>query len=324
MKHSSPPLPLLALLALSLVACGSRTLTLTDPDNHATASDGSVPDGAVTPGGRDCDGSPHGMTEQRVRYGAAEVGPDEGCTSESQQRQCQDGTWSEWSGSYAADDCMMHAARDCDGVRSGDTETRHGYQERTRYATQTVAHGQSCDSVELTQVRSCAGMKWSDWEPAQAFETCVVAPPLVCGSIAHAEHEQRVRYAAERVPYGSRCDAVAQVQTNTCDNGVLQGFTGDSVAYPHATCEVTPPADCGAVAHGTNETRTCFPAARIAYGQVCAQTATQQFRACDNGSFGPWSAECVSSTCEDLPPASDATRQDGGTPQVGARLPPAA
>jgi|GEM_PF-6598592 len=58
----------------------------------------------------DCSGGAHGDTEQQIRYQSASVPSGSSCQSEQQERDCYNGTWSGWSGSYAAESCQVEAS----------------------------------------------------------------------------------------------------------------------------------------------------------------------------------------------------------------------
>lgn len=57
-----------------------------------------------------CGATPHGGSDSRVRFESDSVGSDETCLSETQTRDCSDGSWSGWSGSYSALTCEKQLA----------------------------------------------------------------------------------------------------------------------------------------------------------------------------------------------------------------------
>ena len=101
--------------------------------------------------------------DSRVRYELADVGPGEQCRSQTQQRSCVGGVWTEWSGAYTHDACAVASV-----CATGSTESR------VRYAAETVAYNEVCE--QQNQTRSCANDQWSDWSGTFAFENCRVGP----------------------------------------------------------------------------------------------------------------------------------------------------
>lgn len=98
------------------------------------------------------------------------------------------------------------------------------------------------------------------------------------------------------------------VQTRTCEDGT---FDPDFPACDHLTCDVLPPADCGDVAHGDSETRDCFGAESVPFGEECVASA--QTRTCNDGTFDPDFGPCAQLTCEVLPPADCGDLRHGHT-----------
>jgi len=125
----------------------------------------------IVDGMASCDTTPHGGTETRTMYEAASVPAGSTCASELQERTCDDGTWSAWSGTYAFDACIVDPFASCDGVPHGDTETR------TMYEAASVPSGASC--LSETQTRLCTDGVWGDWSGTYTFATCTVEAPAV-------------------------------------------------------------------------------------------------------------------------------------------------
>lgn len=113
--------------------------------------------------------------ETRVRFASAAVPAGESCLPEEQQRTCQDGVWSGWSGSFAAAQCEV-SSRPCDNAS-------HGAQEqRVAYRASWVSAGEVC--VSQTQQRRCENGVWSAWDGTFEATWCVVcSTPLdACGA----------------------------------------------------------------------------------------------------------------------------------------------
>lgn len=180
---------------------------------------------------RDCQdpAAAHGAVDERSRYQSAHVPFGETCEVEMQTRTCWDGTWSEWSGTYAEETCAVDDPSACT-----DPDTEHGGSDhRTRYATASVPFGSSCEAED--QTRTCSNGAWSDWSGTYAYETCSVEPPLDCESPStpHGGIDTRTRYASAAVPYGSTCDR--EQQQRTCWNGEWSPWSG---TYTYAACTV--------------------------------------------------------------------------------------
>lgn len=133
-------------IVCALAGCGSDAASDSDPKGKVDAASGEQPDGgsskndatggenpgntgstegdaevAPEPGG--CDGTPDSGTETRKRYAAAQVAHGAKCESESQTRTCNDGRWSEWSGSFVEETCEA-AKKD---VLTCDQHSKLGY-----------------------------------------------------------------------------------------------------------------------------------------------------------------------------------------------------
>jgi hypothetical protein len=55
----------------------------------------------------ECEGTPHGGAESRVRYERREVPAGDGCVYEVQTRSCHDGAFTDWEGSFAEVTCRV-------------------------------------------------------------------------------------------------------------------------------------------------------------------------------------------------------------------------
>jgi len=83
----------------------------------------------------DCDGQPHGTEETRKRYASATAEAGQACEEETQTRECNDGLWTDWTGTYTEETCAPADGK-CDGKDNGTVETR------TRYEAEVAEPGQ--------------------------------------------------------------------------------------------------------------------------------------------------------------------------------------
>jgi len=74
--------------------------------------------GTWTPGGRACDGNPHGSVETRMRFETQQVSAGT-CLGEEQMRVCLNGTWSNWNGTYEYEACSVARPQQCTGAPLG-------------------------------------------------------------------------------------------------------------------------------------------------------------------------------------------------------------
>ncbi len=112
---------------------------------------------------RSCDGTPHGGLDSRTRYRSEQVSYGGLCDSEAQTRRCDEGTWSEWSGTFTAAACVVGQPRACGEAAHGTEQTR------TRYFAREAVN-RSCQAE--TQRRVCQDGAWSDWTGSFGFEVC--------------------------------------------------------------------------------------------------------------------------------------------------------
>jgi hypothetical protein len=87
--------------------CTSEVQTRTCEDGSWSAWQGSFRYAECVVVYRGCGGVAHGESESRVRYPTAIVENHEDCVPESQTRTCNDGTFSEWSGSAQETHCEV-------------------------------------------------------------------------------------------------------------------------------------------------------------------------------------------------------------------------
>lgn len=235
----------------------------------------------ATPSG-DCGETAEGEEEERIRYEAASVSYGEECASEVQTRTCDDGEWTDFSGTFTEDTCSVLPGADCGAVAHGGTE------ERVRYLTSTVDFGQSC--TEETQERVCTNGEFGEWSGSYTYAACTVGPAADCDGVAHGDVRERIRYEAESVAWDETC--TQETQTQACNDGTWEAWTG---SYTFQSCSVDPPASCGATPHEGTETRTRYETSTVPHGETCR--SEEQSRACDNGTWGAWNGSFSYETC---------------------------
>ncbi|BBL77063.1 hypothetical protein [Methylomagnum ishizawai] len=183
------------------------------------------------------------------------------CAAIQETRTCEDGTL---SGSYTEQTCAT-TPKACalpwgDILPSGESVT--AYQSAT---------SADCESAANTETRICDNGTLSG---SFANQSCS-APLLACdlpwgGRISSGES-----VAAYQEAVSTDCEAAANKQTRTCDDGVLGG------EYTNAAC--TAPKACdlpwgGRIASGDSVT-----AYQTATSLYCDSDALKETRACDNG-----------------------------------------
>ncbi len=281
--------------------CTEETQTALCENGALGEWSGTYTFGACTVGpAADCEGGAHGEVRTRTRYLAGAVAWNEACQEESQSQICNDGVWTEWTGSYTYESCEVTPPVDCAEAPHGTTLTRE------RYETATVPYGQTCQKE--VQSQTCTNGTLSDWTGTFEFESCTVDPPASCDGTAHGDVESRTRYQSANVPFGSAC--VSETQTRTCDNGVWGAWNG---TYKNESCTVAEPASCDGVAHGGTESRIRYKAASVPNGSTCEQE--EQTRTCNDGVWGTWTGTYTFLTC--APTAGSCTLSVvGGQPSV--------
>lgn len=114
-----------------------------------------------------CDGVPHGKSEVRTRYEVTSVPYGETCPKEVQTHTCDNGFWSDWTGTYVYESCEVGQPSWC------DSQYPHGtVQSYTAYAEYSVEFGESCLSEVRTRV--CNNGAWSTWTGSYEAYTCSV------------------------------------------------------------------------------------------------------------------------------------------------------
>lgn len=180
--------------------------------------------------------------------------------------QCDDGSWSQTSGSCGGASC----ARPWGGTIS------HG-QSVTAYYASSVTCGNTCSG----QTRTCSNGTLTG---SYAHASCSVGACASCSldgaTVAHGG--SRTFYRTNR-SCGQACSAIDQVRS--CNNGTLSG----SGSYSRRNCPAESCANCSldgaTVAHGGS--RTFYRTSRSC-GQACS--AIDQVRSCSNGSLSGSSA----------------------------------
>lgn len=244
-------------------------------------------DGCRTQGPDDCGETPAGEEASRIRYASATVPYGQSCVSEVQTNACEGGAFLGWTGSYTQQSCVVLPAADCDGVAHGQLATR------VRYEQAYVPYGDSCASE--TQYAVCDDGQLMAFGGSFTELSCTVLPAGDCGDVQSGQRATRIRYASAEVAFGETCDQ--ELQTNLCDNGAFQGWTG---SYTFASCSARAPADCGNVPHGQDAVRVRYAAAAVPFGQSC-QSEPQQ-ATCYDGALGTWSGTFTEASCTVRPP----------------------
>lgn len=171
-----------------------------------------------------CGDEAHGTILTRTRYLESSVAVGQTCEVEAQTSVCNDGAWSEWTGSFSEVTCVV------------DTPTGCGYEERTRYAAVSVPFGGTCASE--VQTRTCVDGAWGSWSGAFAESSCSVQGPASCGGQPHGTAENRTRFESALVTFGAEC--VTEQQSRSCSNGAWSAWSGTFAA---ASCAVDPATD---------------------------------------------------------------------------------
>jgi hypothetical protein len=240
-------------------------------------------------GAASCGNDPHGTAQERIRYEAASVEFGSACKQEAQTRQCDNGTWTKWSGEFSEIECDVKTAAACNGKPHGNEE------KRTRYHEASVPFGAVC--VSETQSRTCNNGDWTQWTGSYTAQNCTVSNGATCDGKAHGSEETRKRYASASVPFGELC--TAEEQRRVCHNGTWLAWTGD---FTYDECSANPPLSCDDTAHGQSETRIRYEQSEVAFGNVCKDES--QERSCNNGQWSKWTGSYAEPTCSIAAPAT--------------------
>ena len=208
-----------------------------------------------------CGNVPHNGTESRVAYSASTVPYGQLCSAigQNQTRTCNNGSWSNWSGSYKSLSCSVQAAVACGNIASGQSESR------TRYQASTVAAGKTC--VSEIQKRLCTNGTFGNWSGTYTNLTCTVQAASACGNIASGAYEVRTMYQTATVSEGNTC--VSQIQNRLCTNGQFGSWSG---TYTQSKCTVS---------------RVRFENSSVTAGATCKSET--QLMTCEKAVCGIWS-----------------------------------
>jgi hypothetical protein len=233
-----------------------------------------------------CGTVPHGGNQSRIRYQSLSVPFGNACKNEEQSRTCNDGTFGNWSGTFASSDCQVALPASCGALSHNQSELR------VRFEAATVPFGNSCNVEE--QKRTCDNGTLGSWSGSFSNASCQVLAPSKCGDIAHGQDSIRTRYQAASVPFGAVCKQ--EVQEQTCNNGTLTSWSG---TYSQTACVVENALSCGSVPHLGKETRIQYEDDEVPFGMTC--TPEDQTRTCTNGTLGNWSGTFSQGSCVVLP-----------------------
>jgi hypothetical protein len=253
----------------------------------------------------DCGEVPHGESTSRVRYASATVPYGETCDAETQYATCDDGALGAWGGSYAFSECTSLTPSSCGDTPHGELGTR------TRYAQASVSFGSTCTSE--TQSALCDDGMFSEWSGSYQYAACTVGPAAPCAGGAHGTTRERVRYAANTVPWDQSCQQ--ETQTQVCDNGVWGPWSG---TYESSSCAPATPLNCTGGTHGQTQSAVLYESNKVPFGSTCVSET--QTRTCVNGTWTPWSGTyqyqaCVVAACA----PGDVQQQACGLNGRGAR-----
>ncbi len=143
----------------------------TDPTNPTDPTEPTDPSVPVVVIPKDCGNVKNGETISRVQYKSSTVSFGSFCQEETQTSTCNDGTLSDWTGSFENNSCTILSPSNCGDVAHGASETRLMYQ------SSEVAYGSSCSSE--AQTRTCNNGTFTAWSGNYQNNTCIVASPSV-------------------------------------------------------------------------------------------------------------------------------------------------
>jgi len=248
-----------------------------------------------------CEGMPHGTTQMRARYEAMTVPADQTCKKQDQTRACEDGTWSDWSGSYTSEGCTVETTQSCGTSPDGANE------KRKRFEKTEVPFGELCKEEE--QSRDCKMGTWSSWTGTFTQEACIVKNAESCGNVPHGTTVKRDRWQKNLVEANETCDAVKEEQSATCNNGELTW----SGTFTEVKCEIKGQRSCGDTLHSQTQKRTLFEAASVDFGKECV--SVEQTRLCADSVFGEWTpvSTFTATECKPKDPASCGSVPHNGT-----------
>ena len=115
---------------------------------------------------QNCGEVPHGGEESRTRYREASVPYGSECVFELQTRICDNGFFSEWTGTFTEESCTVGNPADCGAIPHG------GQESRMRYREAVVPRGSEC--VSEIQTRTCENGVFTEWTGTFTEESCEV------------------------------------------------------------------------------------------------------------------------------------------------------
>ncbi len=270
--------------------CVSEQQTRTCTNGDLSAWSGSYKnENCVVGNPKDCGAVAHLGSETRVRYEKLLVGFNSECQSEEQNRTCNDGTLSDWSGTYTELTCESEGPENCGDLNHNSSETR------IKFKADAVDHGGLCESE--TQSRECHNGNLSNWTGSYTQDSCTVKDPKNCGDVKHGESEDRLRFESSAVEFGEACSSEKQVRT--CTDGVMSDWTG---SYDNASCIIKDALACGDIAHEGTESRMRYKSPAVNFGEVCE--SEKQVRTCSNGILSGWSGSFIEASCIVKDPAA--------------------
>ncbi len=231
---------------------------------------------------KNCGAIAHGQSDYREMFEKSSVAYGEVCKAEKQERICKNGEFSDFSGSFKEEKCIVGNPKDCGDIAHGEKEYRKMFE------SSSVAYGEVCKAEK--QERICKNGEFSDFSGSFKEEKCIVGNPKDCGDIAHGEKEYRKMFESSSVAYGEVCKA--EKQERICKNGEFSDFNG---SFKEEKCVEGKPKDCGDIAHGKYETRKRFEASSVVFGEICK--AEEQRRTCLNGNLSDWSGSYEHEKC---------------------------
>ncbi len=236
---------------------------------------------------QNCGNFVHDQKQNRTRFRDVSVPYNQNCQSEEQIRTCNNGNFTEWSGSFGQTSCEISPPATCGGIAHDTTQTRLAYFKAS------PAFGQQCQSE--TQNRKCTNGIFTTWSGSFTSTTCTPQGPASCGVTPSGADESRLRYQSPTVAFGSSC--VVETQTRRCNNGNFGNWSGD---YSSLNCTFSPAASCSGTPHEGSQIRTRYEFSSVNFGVICPSET--QTRTCINGTFGNWSGRFAKDTCAPEPP----------------------
>lgn len=174
-----------------------------------------------------CGGNPHGSSQSRTMYQTSSVPYGGQCLEEQQTRTCNDGTWSEWTGTFSSETCQVGTASPCNVPGYGSLSSG---QQLASYTSASVPCGSTCSQVTISCNNGVlsGGSSYVGSCTPQACPTNCNLP----GYGTLSDGQQVASYTSSSVPCGSTCTQV----TISCNNGVLSGGSSYVGSCAAQTC----------------------------------------------------------------------------------------